>query len=177
MNNNGIGVLNMLMERMILVAMWLFGFVGFILFIPRKDLRKGFLAFLMFQAIVWLCDMPSFKFDLLSAPVRELPKATDLPLTIDYFFYPVLFSVYYVHRRVEGSLGSRFTYFLIWISASALFDIMIERYTDLLEYEWLKWYGMWIYMGFLFYVSQVCCNWFYKDKALFQAERWETNEN
>jgi TRAP-type uncharacterized transport system fused permease subunit len=167
----------MLMEHLILVAMWLFGFVGLILFIPRKDRRKGFLAFLMFQAIIWLSDMPAFKYDLLRAPVRELPKATDLPLTIDYFFYPVVFSIFYVHRRVKGSLWSRFTYFLVWISASTLFNIVIERYTDLLEYEWLKWYGIWIYMGFLFYVSQVCCNWFFKDKALFQAERWETNEN
>jgi hypothetical protein len=166
----------MLMEHLILVAMWLFGFVGLILLIPRQGRRKGFLAFLMFQAIIWLCDMPAVKYDLLRAPVRELPKATDLPLTIDYFFYPVLFSIFYVNKRV-GSLWSRFTYFLVWISASALFDIAIERYTDLLEYEILKWYGMWIYIGFLFYVSQVCCNWFYKDKALFQTERWETNEN
>jgi predicted permease len=44
----------MLMERLILVAMWLFGFVGLFLFIPRKDRRKGILAFLMFQAIIWL---------------------------------------------------------------------------------------------------------------------------
>ncbi|NWQ41830.1 hypothetical protein MLOOGBEN_14110 [Bacillus sp. EB106-08-02-XG196] len=167
----------MLMEHLILVAMWIFGFVGLTLFVPRKDRRKGFLAFLMFQAIVWLCDMPAFKFDLLRAPIRELPRATDLPLTIDYFFYPVLFSIFYVHRRVNGRLGSRITYFFVWVSASALLDIVIERYTDLLEYEWLKWYGMWIYMGFLFYVSQVCCNWFFKDKALFQAERWEANEN
>jgi hypothetical protein len=167
----------MLMERLILVAMWLFGFVVFILFIPRKDRRKGFLAFLMFQAIIWLCDMPSFQYGLISAPVREFPKATDLPLTIDYFFYPVLFSIFYVHKRVQGSLWSRITYFFVWISVITLFDIVIERYTELLEYEFLKWYGMWIYIGFLFYVSQVCCNWFFKDKALFQAERWELNEN
>jgi len=167
----------MRMEHLILLLMWLFGFVGFILFVPKKDRRKGILAFMMFQAIIWLCDMPAFKYDLLRAPVRELPKASDLPLTIDYFFYPVLFSIFYVHRRVEGSLGSRITYFLVWVSAASLLDIVIERYTDLLEYKFLKWYGMWMYIGFLFYISQVCCNWFYKDKAFFQAERWETNEN
>lgn len=163
----------MQIERLILVAMWLFGFIGFILFIPRKDWRKGFLAFLVFQAIIWLCDMPSFKFDLLRAPVREFPKATDLPLTIDYFFYPVLFSIFYVHRRRKG----RWTYFFVWTTLLSILDIVIERYTDLLEYEFLKWYGMWVYIVFLFYVSQICCNWFFKDKALFQAERWEMNEN
>jgi CDP-diglyceride synthetase len=52
----------MLVERLILLAMWLFGFISFILFIPRQARRKGFLAFLIFQAIIWLCDMPSFQF-------------------------------------------------------------------------------------------------------------------
>lgn len=157
----------MRMEHFILLLMWLFGFIGFILFVPKKDWRKGFLAFMMFHAIIWLCDMPAFKYDLLRAPVRELPKAADLPLTIDYFFYPVLFSIFYVHRRVNGSPGSRITYFLVWVSAASLLDIVIERYTDLLEYEFLTWYGMWMYIGFLFYISQVCCNWFFKDKAKF----------
>lgn len=167
----------MLMERLILIAMWLFGFVAFILFIPRKEWRKGFLAFLMFQAVIWLCDMPSFQFELLSAPVREFPKATDLPLTIDYFFYPVLFSIFYVKKREKGRPWSRISSFFVWISVITLLDVVIERYTGLLEYKLLTWYGMWIYMGFLFYVSQVLCNWFFKEKALFQAEWWGHNED
>ncbi|WP_342431284.1 CBO0543 family protein [Neobacillus sp. FSL H8-0543] len=167
----------MLIERLILIAMWPIGIVAFILFIPLKDRRNGLLALLMFQAIIWLCDMFAFKYGLLSAPVRELPKATDLPLTINYFFYPVLFSIFYVRKKANSSLLPRITYFLIWISAGTLFDIVIERNTDLLNYEKSPWYGMWIYIGFLFFVTQVCCNWFFKDKALFQAERWKTNEN
>ncbi|MDF2855191.1 MAG: hypothetical protein K0Q87_1042 [Neobacillus sp.] len=167
----------MRIEHVILIAMWLFGVVAFFLFIPRKDRRKGFLAYLMFQAIIWLCDMPAFKYDMLSAPVREMPKATDLPLTIDYFFYPVLFSIYYVRKKANGRLWSRVTYLFIWISASTLFDLVIERNTELISHEKLPLYGMWIYIGFLFFVSQVCCNWFFKDKDLFQAERWKTNEN
>lgn len=170
----GRGLPDMLIERLILIAMWLFGFVGFILFIPRKDWRKGFLAFLMFQGIIWLCGMPAFQFGLLTAPMREFPKATDLPLTIDYFFYPVLFSIFYINKKVKSSLGYRFAYFIVWISIITLFDIILERYTDLLEYEWITYYGMWIYIGFLFYVSEVCCNWFYKDKTLYQTGRRET---
>ncbi|MBS4213958.1 CBO0543 family protein [Neobacillus rhizophilus] len=161
----------MQMERLILAAMWLFGFAGFLLFIPRKDWRKGILAFMMFQAIIWLCDMPSFQLGLLSAPVREFPKASHLPITIDYWFYPILFSLYYVHKKVKGSRWPRFTYFLVWVSAITLSDITLERFTDLLEYKWLTWWGMWIYIWFLFYVSQVLCNWFFKDKAVFQTER------
>jgi len=156
----------MLMEHWFLIAMWLLGFVGFILLIKRKDRRKGFLALMVFQSIVWLCDMPAFTYGLLSAPVREFPKATDLPLTINYFFYPVLFSIFYVHKRVTRSLWSQFIYFFVWITMITFFDIVIERYTNLLEYGILTWYGMWIYIGFLFCVSLVCCNWFFKDKSL-----------
>ncbi|PKR86438.1 CBO0543 family protein [Heyndrickxia camelliae] len=166
----------MLIERMILVAMWLFGIVGFILFIPRKDWRRGLFAFLMFQAIIWLCDMPSFQFGLLSAPVREFPKATDLPVTIDYLFYPALFSIFYVNKKVRASLWYSFAYYFIWITATTLFDSMLEKYTGLLEYKLLTWYGMWIYIGFLFYTSEICCNWFYKDKSHYkQNERGETS--
>lgn len=157
----------MLIERMILGAMWLFGVVFFILFIPRKDWRKGFLAFLMFQAIIWLCDMPSFEFGLLSAPVREFPKATGLPVTIDYLFYPALFSIYYVNKKGKANKWSRFTYFFIWVTVITLFDIIIQKYTGLLEYKLLPLYGMWIYISFLFFVSHICCNWFYKDKSRY----------
>jgi hypothetical protein len=164
----------MLMERLILVSMWLFGFLGLILYIPHNEWRKSFLSLMMFQSLVWLCDMFAFQYGLMSAPVREFPIATDLPLTVDYFFYPVLFSIFYVNKKVNGSLSSRITYFLVWISVVSLFDNVIERYTDLLNYKILPWYGIWIYIGFLFFVSQFCCNWFYKDKSLFQVERLES---
>lgn len=164
----------MLMEHWILAAMWPLGIVGFFLFIPKKKRRKGFLAFLMFQAIVWLCDMPSFQFGLISAPVRVLPKATDITITINYLFYPVLFSIYYVKKRVKSSIWSKLKYFFVWISSLTLFDAAIEKYTDLLHYGLINGYGMGVYLAFLFYVSEICCNWFFKDKSLFQAERWDT---
>jgi hypothetical protein len=165
------------MEYVILVAMWWFGIVGFILFIPQKDRRKGLLAFLLFQAIIWICDMPSFTYGLLSAPVRLLPKATDLSVTINYFFYPVLFSIYYVHNRAKRSRWSRFTYFFVWVSIITLYDVVLERYTDLLEYGRMTWFGMWLYIGFLFYVSQVGCNWFYKVKPCYNSHVGGTYED
>ena len=167
----------MLMDHMIQAAMWLFGFIGFILFIPNKDRRKGLLAAFMFQAFIWLCDMPSFTYGLLSAPVRILPKATDLTVTINYFFYPILFAIFFVHRNVKKSLWFRLTYFFVWISIVTTYDTVLERYTDLIKYKSLNWFGMWIYIGFLFYISLVCCNWFYKEKALMKSQLGGTNED
>lgn len=160
------------MEYWILGVMWLFGIISFILFIPRKDLRKGILSLMIFSAIVWLCDMPAFKYNLLSAPVRIFPRATDLALTINYIFYPALFSIYYANKKVKRSLWSRTAYFFVWVSGVTLIDILLEKYTALLEYGFITWYGMWIYISLLFYSSQVCCNWFFKDNAMFRTEQW-----
>lgn len=168
----------MLIEHWIMIAMWLFGTIGFFLFVPHNDRRKGIFAFLMFQAAIWLGDMATFALDWQHSPVHLLPKATDMPLTLDYFFYPVLFAIYYGNKKSKGGLWSRFIYFFVWISVITFYDSVIERYTDLLEYKKMTWYWMWLEFAFLYYVSQVCCNWFFKDEALFQTERrWETNEN
>ncbi|MES1043382.1 hypothetical protein FOA22_02505 [Heyndrickxia oleronia] len=164
-------------EYMILAAMWLFGTIGFILFIPQKDRRKGLLAAIMFQALIWLCDMPSFTYGLLSAPVRIFPKATDLTLTINYFFYPILFAIYYVHSKSMNSLWLKITSFFVWISIITIYDYILERYTDLIKYGSLTWLGMWIYIGLLFSISLVCCNWFYKEKTPIQSYVGGTNED
>ncbi|WP_276358435.1 CBO0543 family protein [Cohnella caldifontis] len=154
------------MERMILISMWGIGIVGFILFVPRKNRREGSLAALIFQSMIWGCDFPAFKYGLLSAPVREFPEASDLAITINYFFYPVIFSIFYVHLRLKRSLWSKFSSFFLWVSALTLLDITLEKYTDLLQYGLLTWYGMWIYIGFLFFISLVCCNWFLKKSGV-----------
>ena len=167
----------MQMEYLIQAAMWLFGFIGFILFIPHKGRRKGLLAALMFQLLIWLCDMPSFTYGLLSAPIRIFPKATELTVTINYFFYPILFAIFYVHRKAKNNIWLRLTYFFVWISIITIYDIILERYTDLLTYESLTWWGMWIYIGFLFFISMVCCNWFYKVKTPIKSYVGGTNED
>lgn len=154
-------------EHFVLLAMWLIGFCILFLFIPRQNRREGILASIMFQAIIWLCDIPSFYFEVFSAPVREFPKASALPITIDYFFYPILFSFYYVHQRNSA----RFSWktFFAWVFIVTVIDILIERYTELLQYEIITWYLVPVYIGLLFFVSQICCNWFYHYKGMSQA--------
>ncbi|WP_453995843.1 CBO0543 family protein [Bacillus nitroreducens] len=157
-------------EFVILLILWMIGIIGFFALIVRKDVRRGILAFLLFQAVIWFFDMFVFKYGLLYAPVREFPEAHEFPLTIVYFFHPLLFSIFYVYKR----LNFNFIYFSIWISSITLFDVVIEHYTDLLEFRSMTWYGLWVYFGFLYYASNICCDWFYKDKSVFQVEKWGT---
>lgn len=142
----------MRVDHWLLIALWVVGIVGFIQFIVRTDLRKGLLSFMMFQAIIWFCNMFLFQYGFIRAPIRELPTAHDFPLTIDYFFQPFLFALFYLYR---GRMRSKLTFFFIWISGVTLFDVIIERYTELLEFEKMTWYGLWVYMGLLYFISFV----------------------
>lgn len=161
----------MWVERSVLVLMWLSGAAASVAFIPPHKRREGALAFLVFQAIIWLCDLFVFRYGLFSAPVREFPKATDLSITIDYFFYPVMFAVFYVRRKEKAGYVRRAARLVLWISCLTLYDILIERYTDLLVYGKATWYLMWLYLLLLYCVSHLFCDWFFKDRALFRADR------
>lgn len=158
----------MRVEYWIIIGLWIIGITGFILLILRKDLRKGILSFMMFQAIIWFFNMFLFKYGFISAPIRELPKAHDFPLTLDYLFHPLLFSIFYIHK------SGKIIPFLAWVSAATLLDVVLERYTDILEFGKMNGFGLFLYFLFLYCLSHFCCNWFYKDKTMFQADRWET---
>ncbi|MEH7385992.1 CBO0543 family protein [Bacillus sp. JJ1521] len=166
----------MQLDHFIMIAMWILGSGGFFLLITRQNRREGLFALLVFQSFIWICDMFSFYYGLISAPVREFPKATGLPITINYFFYPLLFSIYYVHQRKMENSRFRWIAFFASVSIVTVIDILIERYTQLLEYQTMTWYWMLVYIGFLFFVSQVCCHWFYRQKS-HSSKRWITNEN
>lgn len=157
----------MRLEYWILIGLWVIGITAFILFL-RHNPRKGILAFMMFQSIIWLFNMFLFKYDFISAPIRELPKAHDFPITLDYFFHPMLFTLFYNHKK------GKISYLLIWASAATLLDVVLERYTGIIEFKKMTWYGLFFYFLFLYSMSQSFCNWFYKDKSLFQADRLET---
>lgn len=130
----------MRLEYWLLIGLWIIGITGFILFIQRKDLRKGILSLMMFQAIIWFFNMYLFKYGFISAPIRELPKAHDFPLTLDYFFHPFLFSVFYLHK------SGKVLFLLIWASVATLLDVVLERYTDILKFGKINGLGLFIYL-------------------------------
>ncbi|WP_127533927.1 CBO0543 family protein [Paenibacillus kobensis] len=161
----------MWVERLVLVLMWLSGALVLVVFIPSNKRREGALALLVLQAIIWLCDLFAFRYGLLSAPVREFPKATDLSITINYFFYPALFAVFYSRRKEKAGLARRATMLVLWITCLTIFDGLIEQYTGLLEYGKITTYGMWLYLWLLYYTSLSFCDWFFKKRTLFRADR------
>ncbi|WP_413305683.1 CBO0543 family protein [Bacillus sp. 1P10SD] len=91
-------------------------------------------------------------------------------VTTEYFFYPLL-SGFYLIFEPKRSLAIRILNLALWISGLTLMDVMLEKYTNLIEYVHYSWYLTWINFFCIFAITNLIYQWFFKDKAHFQVEK------
>lgn len=164
----------MSIDYIVIILMWVIGILAFIFLTPKNHYRKVLFALLLCQAFVWISSLLHVKFHLLAFPVREFPKATDVLVTTEYFFYPLLSGFYIVFEpkpKHKRSLAIRAVHLSIWTSGLVLIDHLLEKYTNLIEYLHYAWYFTWIDFFCIFAVTNLIYQWFFKDKAHFPEDR------
>lgn len=160
----------MTIDRLVLITIWAVSLIAVILFIPRRKRREAAIAFLACQAITWVNSMLHVKYGLLSFPVREFPKATELLFTTEYIMYPLMCAFYYIHEPKTGKL-LRFFYLAGCITGLTVVDAMIVKHTHLIVYLKYGWYWTWIDFFVIFLITNVYCKWFFKQGALSADRR------
>jgi hypothetical protein len=154
----------------VIILIWVIGISAYLFLTPKNRYRKVLFALLLCQTFVWVSSLLHVKYHLLAFPVREFPKATEVLVTTEYFFYPLL-SGFYIIFEPKRSLGIRFLHLSLWISGLTLMDVMLVKYTNLIEYVHYAWYLTWIDFFCIFAVTNLIYQWFFKDKAHFHADR------
>lgn len=160
----------MAIEYIIMILMWISGLIAFILFTPKNRRRRLIFAFLVCKTFAWLTNLLQAWYGVISFPIREFPEATSVLITTGYFFYPLICGFYIIFEP-KANLMVRFFYLAIWVSAAAIFEVVIEMYTNLIEYIHFAWYWTWIEFFCLFAVSNIIYKWFFRDKSLFQKDK------
>jgi hypothetical protein len=160
----------MSVEFVILIAMWAIGIISFLIFTPSRHHRKLIFGYLVCKTLIWLSTLFHVKFNLLIFPIREFPKATDLLLTTEYFFYPLMCGFYIIYEP-KLNYFIRFLYLSSWISILVIVDVMIEKYTNLIEYIHYDWYWTWLNFFCLFALSNKIYRWFFREKTLFRDDK------
>lgn len=151
-------------ERFVLISIWAVGLTA-CLMIPANKRREGWIAFLMCQAISWISALLEVRLGWIAFPVREFPKATDLGVTTEFFFYPLCCTLYFVFEPLR-KLSLRVLYLLIWSIGLAVFDGLLSLYTDLLEYGRYAWYWSGFDFAIAFALTNVYTRWFFKSSAM-----------
>ncbi|MDR6121147.1 hypothetical protein QFZ87_000744 [Bacillus sp. SLBN-46] len=154
----------------VIILIWVIGIIAYLFLTPKNRYRKVLFALILCQAFVWVSSLLHVKYHLLAFPVREFPKATDVLVTTEYFFYPLL-SGFYIISEPKRSPIIRFLYLSLWISGLTVMDVMLEKYTNLIEYVHYAWYLTWLNFFWIFVVTHLIYHWFFKDKAHFHVDR------
>ncbi|WP_026568348.1 CBO0543 family protein [Bacillus sp. UNC41MFS5] len=161
----------MSVDYVIIILMWVIGIIAYIFFTPKKRYRKVLVTLLICQALLWVNSLFHVEFNLLAFPVREFPKATDLLITTEYFFYPLLSGLYIAYEPKRSSYLIRLIYLSVWSSVIAIYDQMLVNYTNLVEYVHYAWYFTWLDFFCIYAATNVIYQWFFKDKEYFRQDQ------
>jgi hypothetical protein len=154
----------MLVERIILLTVWIVAIIGLLYLVPRSKIREAHLIFLFKQLMTWIFGLLVVEFHLIQYPVREFKIATTTSFSFEYFLYPAL-CVIFVLRFPEGkgwvAKTGWYIFFPSWIT---VLEVLIEKYTRLIDYLHWTWYFTWITLLITFFLSRMYYLWFFKKR-------------
>ncbi|WP_248926869.1 CBO0543 family protein [Paenibacillus hamazuiensis] len=154
----------MLADRIVLIASWATAACLLLFFTPRDKIREAIVIFMFKHAVTWLFGIIVVELKLIDYPVREFAYAIRTSFAFEYFIYPATCVAFVLHFPSGKPLPHKVGWYLIWPSCMTAVEMLIEKYTDLIEY--IHWNGFytWITLLLTFGLSHRFYMWFYKDK-------------
>lgn len=148
-------------DIIVIVTIWVLAIIASILFIPRHRLAEAIFVYILANSFTWINALIHLELGLISFPVREFPKATDLSATLDYFGYPLLMTLYVLYEPKTKWLY-QLLYMAIWVSGLVASDQLLVRYTNLVKYDSYSWYWTWLDFFIIFLCVRLITKWFFR---------------
>lgn len=127
----------------ILICVWACSFL--LLFLIPKDRRRiALVAFLFKQMITILLGLVAVELGLLAYPVRELADVNRTSLTYELLAYPMVCAVFNAHYPNTRSPWIRIGYLLGYCTLLTIPELLLERFTRLVEYVHWNWWWTWL---------------------------------
>lgn len=152
-----------MIENIILLSSWIIASFLFYFLVPISKFRVALLAFLIMQAVTWPLGCIVSEMKLISYPIRLFEYAERTSFTFEYFIFPIISAIYNLYYP-RNSYFSGVIYTSIIVSVLTGAEVILERYTDTIEYLNWKWYWTWTSMFLTLYISFGIWKWFLKIK-------------
>jgi len=152
----------MLIDRILLIAIWIITIIGLVLLTPRDKIREAAVAFMFKQVQTWLFGMTVVEYRLLAYPVREFPFASRTSFSFEYFIYPAVCVVFVLRFPEHKPMLYRIGWYLFFPTWMTILEVLIERYTNLVRYLHWAWYWTWVTLLITFLFSRLFYLWFVK---------------
>jgi len=149
-------------DRIIEISSWVI--IGSLLLwlVPKDKIRDAHLIFLFKQVLTWILGLMVAEKNLIRYPVRIFSRATKSSFTFDYFAYPaicVFFNLFYPYGE---SIEKQLVHYITYTSGITIFEVTLERYTNLIKYINWKWYWTWATIFITFMMSNFYYRWFFQ---------------
>ncbi|MFZ7946082.1 CBO0543 family protein [Neobacillus sp. 19] len=134
-------------------------------FIPKNKIRLAVVAFLFKQVITFLFGLLVVEFGMLEYPIRLFASINRTSFTFEYFAFPIICSVFNVWYPNERSTPIQLGYYIGFSSLLTIFEVIIEKYTDLIKYIHWEWYISWSTICLAFFISRLFCVWYFSKES------------
>ena len=114
------------------------------------------------QCMSWLFGLLVVEYGLISYPVREFQIANASSFSFEYFIYPAICIVFNLHFPKNRLFVYKFLWIILFSTCITILEVILERYTGLIEYIHWTWYWSWITLLITFLISRAYYIWFYK---------------
>ena len=145
----GMHVLEMIIEAL----SWVIAFLLFYFLIPKLKKREAFISILVMQLFTWPLGFIVAELKLISYPSRFFEYATTSSFTFEFLVFPVISALFNQYYPKRPTLLKVLTYSGLIVSVLTIAEVILELYTDNIEYIQWKWYWSWITMFILLYIS------------------------
>jgi hypothetical protein len=133
-----------------------------LIFIPKNKNRLAVVAALFKQFITFLAGLAVVELGLLEYPIRLFPSISRTSFTYEYYAFPVVCAAFNVWYPKERGHVLQMSYYAGFASVLTFVEVLIEKYTGLINYIHWEWYITWVSICLSFYISRLFCNWFFQ---------------
>jgi hypothetical protein len=150
------------LERALLIAAWAITTAVLILFVPKDQIREAFVIFAFKQILTWVLGLSVAELGLLEYPVREFANATKTSFCFEFYVYPsvcVIFNLYFPEGKKKLIKVMHYVYYCSLIT---VIEVLIERYTNIIDYVHWHWSITWISLFLTFYATRKFYLWYFK---------------
>ncbi|WP_227937219.1 CBO0543 family protein [Alkalihalobacillus deserti] len=152
-------------DKFSLLLLWLI--MAGVLFkcIPQNKTRHGILAFFYMQTLTWFWGLVVTEKGLIKYPVRFFKQSNKSSFSFEYFIFPAMCSIFNIFYPKGKNKFFKLLYYILHSGIITAIEVMMERFTNLIEYKKWKWYWSFLTIGISYYSSRLFYRWFFSSAS------------